>query len=40
MKVFEDAKVYSRMSGQAFAFEGVHAQMKDIQKSVLADPGA
>ena len=39
MKLFEDPKLYSRMSSQAFAFEGVHSQMKDIQKSILADPG-
>ena len=39
MKVFEDAKIYSRMSTQAFAFESVHSHMKEIQKSVIADPG-
>jgi len=39
MKVFENPKLYLKMAAQAFAFESVHSQMKEIQKSVLADPG-
>lgn len=39
MKLFEDPKLYTGMSTQAFSFGEVHSQMKDIQRSILADPG-
>jgi len=38
MKIFEHPKTYAKMSSYSYQFEGVHSQMKDIQKAVLVDP--